>query len=169
MIEQNARAWTAELRSGRYKQGQGKLTHTSEDQKDADCCLGVACKLYLRDIDPSYPVKSLGVVQIRYLRVVQYGGDDDLGSTMNLPHLVALWLGAKNSAGLIDHPFMSGLQHKKTGLHVLQRTDRWDWVAENTGLHTGDLYQHMKLTGLNDDGLSFDQIADTIDFFWDCI
>jgi hypothetical protein len=45
------REWIAALRSGSYRQGQGKLrTLNSEsalsDTKDKFCCLGVACNLY---------------------------------------------------------------------------------------------------------------------------
>ena len=37
-----AKAWLDELRSGKYPQGTGKL----RDGSDAYCCLGVACELY---------------------------------------------------------------------------------------------------------------------------
>ena len=41
MLNPNAQKWVAALRSGRYKQGKGKLKAGSKY-----CCLGVACKLY---------------------------------------------------------------------------------------------------------------------------
>ena len=40
MLNENAKKWVAALRSGKYKQGKGKLRHEGRY-----CCLGVACDI----------------------------------------------------------------------------------------------------------------------------
>lgn len=43
-----ARRWAAELRSGDYRQGKTYLTRT-QGGVEYDCCLGVLCKMAVRD------------------------------------------------------------------------------------------------------------------------
>lgn len=38
--------WVKALRSGKYKQGQGLLKQTTEQNKTSHCCLGVLCEIY---------------------------------------------------------------------------------------------------------------------------
>lgn len=42
MLNENAKKWIEELRSGKWKQHKGALTN---EDRNAFCCLGVACEL----------------------------------------------------------------------------------------------------------------------------
>jgi hypothetical protein len=42
------------LRSGEYQQGRERLTRVDENGKEFDCCLGVACKVYIKHANPNY-------------------------------------------------------------------------------------------------------------------
>jgi hypothetical protein len=171
-MDQNlARRWAAELRSGSYVRGKGKLTQIV-DGIDYDCCLGVACKMYVRDVDPDYPRRIRRPLAIGI--VVEYGDATHGGShTMNIPGAVQQWLGARNVSGAIQHVFMAAHPHVDSGEHVLQRSDDWKRVEKVMGDANRPYDQHrympLKLTSLNDDGFTFAQIADVIEYFWDCI
>lgn len=46
-MNKNAKAWVKALRSGKYKQGYGRLSTKHPDTNEITyCCLGVACEVY---------------------------------------------------------------------------------------------------------------------------
>lgn len=68
MNYEKAMAWVAALRSGEFKQGSGKLTKIKFG-KETNCCLGVECKLAIRDglsLDVNYCPNFRGFQFIKY-------------------------------------------------------------------------------------------------------
>ncbi len=82
-MNDNARAWVAALRSGKYRQGMGQLHYEFKF-----CCLGVACDLYAQTNPIEIRVDSTGVA---------YDGANGL-----LPTIVQEWLGLVDDAGIAD-------------------------------------------------------------------
>ena len=75
-MNENARAWVAALRSGKYKQGKRALHPTP----DTYCCLGVACDLYQRAMGESWQNDNSSILSF-------------WGNAQVLPPRVRLWLG----------------------------------------------------------------------------
>lgn len=134
-IEAHRKQWIDALRSGNYKQGGGYL---HRQDKDAYCCLGVACKLAGTDAAPR-TVKvtkqnpQTGRIDVVELVVTVFGSDDKNESV--LPNDVMEWLGLLDNNPVIDFP---------NGAAPPEGTS----VAE-----------------LNDKGWSFDKIADAIEAY----
>lgn len=82
MLNENAKAWVAALRSGKYKQGRGHLKTTAE----LYCCLGVACDVAIQ--------AGLPLVVGHGERLISF----DAESTV-LPTAVQTWLGLQTSDG----------------------------------------------------------------------
>ena len=117
-MNDNAKKWVEALRSGRFKQGKGRLWNPTTDEY---CCLGVASELYAAE-NPEYVVKSDGNNK-HYGFTVEAGG----------------WI------GILD-PTVSD----------------WLGLAELDGRFSrGGL--NPSLAGLNDQGSSFQEIADIIE------
>lgn len=92
-MNENAKRWVEELRSGKYRQGKGVLHQTTEAEgEDEFCCLGVACKLYVEEHPDSLQVEvsSSGA----YPGAVRYGEGLAI-----LPEVVRGWLGLKTKTG----------------------------------------------------------------------
>ena len=124
--------------------------------------------------DPVSPIDHAAGPTHAPVIVVEYGDATHGGShTMNIPGAVQQWLGARNVSGAIQHVFMAAHPHVDSGEHVLQRSDDWKRVEKVMGDANRPYDQHrympLKLTSLNDDGFTFAQIADVIEYFWDCI
>ena len=127
--------WLAALRGGKYRQTQRFLNVTDSGH----CCLGVLCDLAVAD--------GIGA----WVRVLEKHAESDvLGWKENtqtfaefrtLPRVVGALAGLSDEVGSL---FLHGVQ-------------------EHDG-HPGD-YESVALTGLNDDGLTFSQIADLIEFW----
>lgn len=119
MLNENARAWVAALRSGKYKQGKGEL----RTKEDSYCCLGVACDLYQK----AHPETQ------RWIKEEWVQGQQWLfeGKSGLLPASVKEWLGLRTDEGAFydGTPYLS----------------------------------HKTLTGANDTGDTFEQIADLIE------
>jgi hypothetical protein len=84
MLNENAKKWVAALRSGKYKQGKGKL----HDVDDKYCCLGIACKVAMEngvELNKKYNADDLW-----------YTYD---GKSTYLPSSVLLWLRLRNGRG----------------------------------------------------------------------
>jgi hypothetical protein len=96
MLNENAKAWVAALRSGKYEQTEGILTQISADGSVSHCCLGVACEL----------AKNAG------LSMVVYDNEDEWYTTKRsydgqlsvLPSTVKVWLGLNDESGCADEP-----------------------------------------------------------------
>lgn len=78
--------WVAELRSGKYKQGEGHLGMTDEDGEEHFCCLGVLCELALDEGVPNLN-REFNNDALRYF----YNGREDF-----LPKPVMEWAGFDN-------------------------------------------------------------------------
>jgi hypothetical protein len=92
VLNDNAKAWVAALRSGKYKQAVGVLTQEADGEIIGHCCLGVACELAV----------EAGVVKRferkeHYYRDVVYGPDEHCVERTVLPRLVAAWLGLREA------------------------------------------------------------------------
>lgn len=124
-----AMAWAAVLRTDEFEQGMGNLTSRSQN-KDRDCCLGVECKLAIKD------GLHLDVVEMPN-GTVYYNGRGDF-----LPLKVLEWGDFKDF---------------DTGFNIE--------VFEPTGEYSETI--RYSLSSLNDAGLTFSQIADLIERFWD--
>lgn len=75
------------LRSKEFKQGRDLLTRIGPGGKEFDCCLGVACKVYLRH-NPD------GVERVVENKGVGYDGNHG-----SLPNKVTTWFGFQNGDG----------------------------------------------------------------------
>lgn len=127
--------WTEALRSGKYKQGQGKL-----QEKGQYCCLGVLCEL-------SPVVKAVTRTYddiVGYEPVSVAHGDRDV----NYPPTAAwLWAGWQDKNPFVE----TGPSQTRDGGSVSHYSDRG---------HVGHY-----LSNLNDAGFTFNQIADLIEYF----
>lgn len=77
------------LRSGEYEQGQGRLTTVMADGTQKDCCLGVGCKVAMKnglDIDTVIVETDDGMDH-------EYNQVDYAGEGQIMPHMVAKWFG----------------------------------------------------------------------------
>jgi hypothetical protein len=86
----NAKLWVEALESGKYKQGQRRLT-TVRDGEQFDCCLGVACKLYESVVGGLQPK----VNEDTWVTYVEYDGHE----CTVLPEKVMNWLGLSECSG----------------------------------------------------------------------
>lgn len=82
-MNENAQKWIAALRSGEFEQ---TTTYLTKD--DRDCCLGVACKLFVAE-NPD------GIAVVPVNNHVTYGGND-----ATLPDPVREWLGLADEEGM---------------------------------------------------------------------
>lgn len=71
--------WLEALRSGKYKQGKGKLKRS-----DTYCCLGVLCDLYIQELDAKEEIDP---------ETVQYWEEEDqcYDNSGELPYEVIMW------------------------------------------------------------------------------
>ena len=93
--------WATALRSGKYEQGEGRLT-TIRDLKEKDCCLGVACKVAIESgINIEITKKSSGWDSDGPTYRVEYNGE---GCTLasDLLKDVREYLGIKSASGKIE-------------------------------------------------------------------
>lgn len=84
--------WIKALRSGKYKQGQGRLRQPTPDG-DEYCCLGVLCELAVKaKVIPPPVFSPLGDGSQRY----RYGVNGDVKGGL-LPVVVSNWAGVSGS------------------------------------------------------------------------
>jgi hypothetical protein len=94
MLNENAKAWVAALRSGEYAQTEGVLTRIRPGGGMSHCCLGVACEL----------AKEAG------LEMLVFDGESEVfeqNRSYNdqksvLPLIVEEWLGLSDESGSAD-------------------------------------------------------------------
>jgi hypothetical protein len=82
MDREIAARWTAELRSGNYHQGTGRLRYDGKY-----CCLGVLCDMYAKETDQGY-----WDAHNRFQTQANTDGN-------YLPEEVQKWAGMKNNSG----------------------------------------------------------------------
>jgi len=82
--------WLAALRSGDYKQGEGRL-HISKDEHHLFCCLGVLCDIYLKEQNKEWgKIEHDGASIPDETSFIIYAVD---GESRLLPHPVVEWSG----------------------------------------------------------------------------
>lgn len=92
MNKDNLRKWVAELRSGKYTQGEGALCTMRSNCKDAHCCLGVVCEVAMENGVELVISEQIGLTA-KYKR---YGDETEV-----LPREVREWLGVHSCNPLI--------------------------------------------------------------------
>lgn len=102
-MNENAKLWVKELKSGRFKQGRGKL-HVEKNDKHLYCCLGVACRLFMEN-GGQLSVSVDAVDPIYHPRTFEYEYDGNDGC---LPNAVREWLGLRTTTG----DFLGEFYHK---------------------------------------------------------
>lgn len=119
-LNENAKAWIAALRSGRYKQGKGYLTKKSRG-KTRHCCLGVACILFK---------KAGGSLKIDTRRDTNFVTTLYAGHDRDLPPQVQDWLGLRSSTGFFNDVMESlagrndsGTPFKKIAALIVEHKD----------------------------------------------
>lgn len=106
MLNENAKAWVAALRSGKYKQGRRNLITVSQSGGDRHyCCLGVACELAV----------AAGVIPPPELVRGKFAFEEQ---TAVLPIVVRDWLGLQTDVGgfSVGHEAQSLANKNDTGL-----------------------------------------------------
>jgi hypothetical protein len=141
--------WLAALRSGEYQQGKGQL-----NCDNTYCCLGVACDIAVKE--------GMGRWQKGSSDYINHYVDD----LMNSEHFEFT---DRSNSGVLTHGLAEFLAMNETGEFEIQRVDepRFEggvWGDEIVAGEGRNL-EHW-LTTLNDDGLTFDQIADIIEYFF---
>ena len=130
-----AKQWVDALKSGIYKQGQGKLHATDIKGECMYCCLGVLCDLYMQQNPDELDVKVVTRKSDAFPQHFQMLsiGDDSItvydDDSLVLPLRVREWAGMSDALGR----FIDSESHGQ------------DSLAE-----------------LNDHGMSFDKLADVI-------
>jgi hypothetical protein len=89
-MNDNAKTWLKELRSGKFKQGLGALVWNEGEQPEY-CCLGVACKLYAEDTG-----------LLADLGHCFFSPEQNRGYQIYLPEEVRRWLGLATPSGKFD-------------------------------------------------------------------
>jgi hypothetical protein len=140
--------WLDALRSGEYKQGQGRLRKTEDDGTFSYCCLGVLCDLYIKQGQPNAAWKG-----DTYGGGVEYFSENEEGSTvddydMSLPPLhIVKWADIRNDRNQLS-------SHGHLPITV-------------GGVHSelGTVEDFMTLASLNDaaEGYDFSKIAEVIE------
>lgn len=134
-------AWIADLRSGEYQQTTGALCHVDYDGNRSFCCLGV-----LSDQARAYGIGEWSLVPVdngllRWTDVVNGEPMSGGGVGGYYTKYVRDWAGMNgDEAENIELEFTDPRQSEPINLEI-------------------------SLANLNDDGLTFDQIADVIDYF----
>ncbi len=141
-MNENAQRWVEALRSGDYQQGQYVLRQPVAGDADVYCCLGVACELYI-EAGGTDLTRELGMGEGRSHHnksVYVYKSDNLRGQ----------------AAGGTSHDRTATLPTVVVQwLGLSNASGGWDvWDGE---------FESHGLTGMNDGGASFDQIADLIE------
>jgi hypothetical protein len=133
------RKWVAELRSGNHKQAVGRLTRIDEEGNKSHCCLGLLCDIVKDELGLAVRDDESGIVW--------YNEESGV-----LPPVVQDAVGLKEtSAGVPTYEF---------SLDPTRET-----IFDPADEFIGELkVECFHLASLNDDGLTFDQIADIIEW-----
>lgn len=142
--------WIAALRSGEYKQGHGRLLSINNKDEQCFCCLGVLCDLYIKETNNGswLPSDYNEKVEGQKSRIFTSGDDWDRDGSL-LPRSVMDWADLYKADPLV---------------FVIK--DREGEIHPNPlykPLSYGDDYIQRHLSGLNDDGNSFELIANCIE------
>jgi hypothetical protein len=140
--------WVAALRSGEYRKGVGRLARIDlDDGVTSYCCLGVLCEISPA-VEQVMPEFSDGT-RPRYQSLV----DPEDSDSALLPSAVLAWSGLESWTGGI-----LGLEKNNPEFFIGS-------VPDENGNPSEESLGYFSLAGLNDDGFTFDQIADVIEYF----
>lgn len=135
MKKEIAERWVKLLRSGKYTQGRGNL----KSSDGSYCCLGVLCEMYVEDHEvPGFKILKDTDPYYRF----NDGVDNPSNTIGTLTNEVRAWAGMRSHAGTVDSnkaiktPLAKGKDHK---------------------------FSPYALTEMNDNGFSFEEIADAIE------
>lgn len=157
MKKEVAEKWTEALRSGKYEQGRGALCQDKKSGGRAFCCLGVLCDLYAQEHPAAgwSPEPHASNDTPFYCDLARVGDiRSDAGEVEELPQCVQDWAGVETNYGRLVTTVEQAVQLTKSSADAVAV----DCPHEETTL---------TLTELNDNGLSFDKIADIIDEHWE--
>jgi hypothetical protein len=138
--------WTAELRSGNRLQGKGRLSRIYIDNDGVKterlCCLGVACELR-----PADAIKRIDA-------------EFEVDSETNDPNGV--------ESGKIQTVFYNGMSGMPSESFNAKHFggDSPGFYLYWTDQFENNFHKLVTLAELNDDGLTFSQIADVIDYLY---
>jgi hypothetical protein len=137
--------WVAALRSGEYPQARGGLHIIRETQSGPGfCCLGVLCDLFTK-VDPGH---------CRWTNISKLPDEDSTRffiecgselSTTAVPQRVQSWSGLRSGVGYCTKPSLA---------------DTFGYLNESV------IGNNPSLANANDNGASFEQIADFIEQYW---
>jgi hypothetical protein len=129
--------WVEALRSGDYTQAKGKLTKTDPDGEPVGyCCLGVLCDLALLDgVDLDIEAKTVEYLNdpASKMHFLTYNAYSDMQ-----PEEVNVWAGLSRGGDTVEDPTRPGI-----------------FISSATAAEV--------LAGLNDNGSTFEEIADIIE------
>lgn len=144
MVNKRAiKLWVDALRSGRFVQGRWSLHETSAEG-DKFCCLGVACLLAIEDGVPV--TRKIRRLDRQRFDVSEYPSEKWAERNPNDSNWSLVFYNGESI-------FLPDAVRKWLGLY-----------SENP--HVGKKNSAELLSGLNDDGVSFNEIADAIEKEW---
>ena len=127
--------WVAALRSGDYPQGRNVLTSVESDGTRRHCCLGVLCDLAVK----------AGVLTV----------DTDDDGTPDTTYV--------NGTNAVRY-HETGQPDAQAVVYLPRAVREWAGLdGDNPGFVREGFLNRTHLASLNDDGVSFDDIADVID------
>lgn len=112
----NREKWVEALRSGEYKQGKGALRVPRNDDRDAFCCLGVACDLAARSGE--------GLWSGNYF----HGPSGETGNFQVLPQSIQDWLGLTNDSGNLEAGIEYGEDDHRAAVLLTELNDHAGWT-----------------------------------------
>lgn len=138
-------AWVPALRSGKYKQGRGQLRSAN----DEFCCLGVACDLLIEQgiLNPWRALGSPGDIMYSIPATftdLMTGVETSYDEGVGLPEQARTFIGISGGLGTL----------------VKEDGDPWDDNRVELQTSVGTV---RSLASANDDGVSFDEIADILE------
>lgn len=138
--------WVEALRSGDYEQATGKLTIVDDNGNKSHCCLGLLCELVKDDMGLSVREvqRVVGGYSLGYGTTDEYGDDSFATAVLSSP--------IEQAVGL-SHRY-GGVPEYNFNLDPSKPVDGWTEGAD----------VQLHLASLNDEGFTFSQIADIIEW-----
>lgn len=95
MNKEIKKLWVEALRSGKYKQGTGRLSRVDDNGVTRMCCLGVLCDLYTKQTG-----NGGWIVYDEMIRFISFPSVPVIGESSLLPREVAHWADLDNNRGM---------------------------------------------------------------------
>ena len=146
MKQEVAEKWVAALRSGEYQQTQQTLCVNDEQGTRGFCCLGVLCDMFAKE----HPTAGQWERQAEITEVGFLLPDSQAATFATPPLLVRDWAGLKSYVGNCESS------------EELRTAFAAHFELSSTDDDHGD-----SLASANDNGATFEQIADFIEQHWE--